>query len=184
MTDLQREARIGTTVVNRIFDLNGEVYRTDAGGVHVFIKNGEKASWPWAQVLIRHPRLESKYPRPIKHPRLEVNAVCHCSKGTVYARVRRFDPVRGKIAQIIIYCKVCRKRIGTESYPNKIKQASALYHRRLEEIQTKDSRFSRKEKRRYGLVGHSNSRRKANRRSKTKRRKVQRGLDGKFSRRT
>ena len=84
MTDLQ----IGTTVVNKIFDLNGEVFKTDPGGVYVFLKNGEKSLWPWPQVIIRNPRLESKYPRPVKHPRLETTSSCHCPKGAVYARVR------------------------------------------------------------------------------------------------
>lgn len=179
MTDLQKEARIGTTIVNKLFDLSGEIYRTDNGGVYVFLKNGDKAAWPWPQVIIRNPRLESKYPRPVKHPRIEFNSQCHCPKGAVFARVRRFDSYRGKVVQIIVYCSSCRKRIGTESYPKRISQASSLYHRRLEKIQAKGSRLTRSQKRRAGIIRKTRSKRgraagsikalKAGRRSKAKR---------------
>jgi hypothetical protein len=117
--DIRNEVGIGKSVVFKITGFTGEVYKIDAGGVGVFVKERlqEKEYWPWNTVTKRYPRLVKRYPRPFRYPRLIPSMICHCPKGTL------------EVWQDEIRCKKCGLAIGTESFPHRIEEATELYRK-------------------------------------------------------
>lgn len=121
MFDIRKEIRIGSRVVFTVTEKTGEVYKIDEGGVFVFVDGtygGDKGYWQWSQLMIRRPRLERRFPRPFRFPRLGPTHICFCEKGQLKVDIRH----------VKVICKMCKEPIGEQSYPRRIKQATTRWY--------------------------------------------------------
>jgi hypothetical protein len=103
-----------TYVVDTVTGRTGKVYKLlPKFGVQVWTqKDQTRQNWFWSMITVRTPRSIKRYPRPLRFPRDVPSEICHCPSGR--------EEVEGAST---VRCLKCRKLIGSESFPKRIRRA-------------------------------------------------------------
>lgn len=152
---LGRELVLGNRVIHEASGFTGEVRKTYAWGVEVWVPalGNSREIWSWPMITVRTPRIIKRYPRPFRWPREIPTEQCHCKIGRM--EVEGENQVR---------CTRCKKLVGNEAFPARFRRASQFLRKAYPDQKSKTQFSPRVERPRRRKTPRIRPKRKASHR--------------------